>query len=428
MLTVDRGACQRGAGQASRPSAGRVRCRSPERAAVACWPRTSPPISTCRRSTRRSSMAMRSGRATCRARTARLRSARRSWPARRPTRPLAPGEAAVDHDRCPGAARAATRSSCTSGRESDGGRRVDRRARGPRRAEYPAARPRDAGRRGRGHRRHGPASRPTSACWPRSAGRRSRVVRPRVAVVSDRRRAGRARPGARAGPDPQLERGHARGPWRSSRGRGRRSLPIARRRARLRCAGSSRAGSTADVLLVTGGVSAGQRDLVPAALAELGVRRVFHKVRLKPGKPLWFGVGPDARTGTVRTSRHRPLVFGLPGNPVSGLVGFLLFVRPALAVLAGRPRPDAPRTLRGAGWHARSGTAATARPTSRRGWPRVLTRTGGLRRSRSRPSTWSGSADLLDRRRGRRLRRLRRRRSRLCAGRNRRFPPLALQR
>ena len=83
-------------------------------------------------------------------------------------------------------------------------------------------------------------------------------------------------------------------------------------------------GLTADVLLITGGVSAGNRDLVPEALASLGVVRVFHKVRIKPGKPLWFGVGPprDARPGA--------LVFGLPGNPVSGVVGFLLFVRPAL--------------------------------------------------------------------------------------------------
>ncbi len=88
-----------------------------------------------------------------------------------------------------------------------------------------------------------------------------------------------------------------------------------------------------DVLIVTGGVSAGQRDLVPAALAELGVRRIFHKVQLKPGKPLWFGVGP------TRAGRPGTMVFGLPGNPVSSLVVFLLFVRPALARMAGRPGP-----------------------------------------------------------------------------------------
>jgi molybdopterin molybdotransferase len=80
-----------------------------------------------------------------------------------------------------------------------------------------------------------------------------------------------------------------------------------------------------DVTIVCGGVSAGNRDLVPACLMELGVQPVFHKVDVKPGKPLWFGVDP----GTDR------LVFGLPGNPVSGVVSFLLFVKPALDALAG---------------------------------------------------------------------------------------------
>ncbi|MDG3004151.1 molybdopterin molybdotransferase MoeA [Paludisphaera mucosa] len=86
-----------------------------------------------------------------------------------------------------------------------------------------------------------------------------------------------------------------------------------------------------DVVLVIGGVSAGQKDLVPATLRELGVREVFHKVRIKPGKPLWFGVGP------ARSERPPALVFGLPGNPLSGLVNFLIFVAPALDVLDGRP-------------------------------------------------------------------------------------------
>ncbi len=92
-------------------------------------------------------------------------------------------------------------------------------------------------------------------------------------------------------------------------------------------------GLDADLLLITGGVSAGQRDLVPAALEAMGVRTVFHKIRLKPGKPLWFGVGP------ARGERPGTLVFGLPGNPVSGLVGFLLFVRVALAIMAGKSEP-----------------------------------------------------------------------------------------
>jgi len=89
--------------------------------------------------------------------------------------------------------------------------------------------------------------------------------------------------------------------------------------------------ATADLLLITGGVSAGNRDLVPGVLQKLGVEQVFHKVQIKPGKPLWFGVGP-AQTGAAR-----PLVFGLPGNPVSGVVGFLVFVAPAIQALADRP-------------------------------------------------------------------------------------------
>ncbi len=78
------------------------------------------------------------------------------------------------------------------------------------------------------------------------------------------------------------------------------------------------------ILLITGGVSVGDFDYVPAALADAGVERVFHGVSLQPGKPLWFGV----RGGT--------LVFGLPGNPVSALVNAALFVRPALRKLSGR--------------------------------------------------------------------------------------------
>ena len=94
-----------------------------------------------------------------------------------------------------------------------------------------------------------------------------------------------------------------------------------------------------NILLVSGGVSAGQKDLVPDALASVGVCPVFHKVRVKPGKPLWFGVGPE-REGAGPT-----LVFGLPGNPVSGLVSFLLFVRPALAILAGGGPEDDPTPM-----------------------------------------------------------------------------------
>jgi molybdopterin molybdotransferase len=86
-------------------------------------------------------------------------------------------------------------------------------------------------------------------------------------------------------------------------------------------------GLAADVLLLSGGVSAGKFDLVPQVLAELGVEQVFHKVAIRPGKPIWFGV--------KELANRRVLVYGLPGNPVSSLVCFELFVRPAIAKLAG---------------------------------------------------------------------------------------------
>jgi molybdopterin molybdotransferase len=88
-----------------------------------------------------------------------------------------------------------------------------------------------------------------------------------------------------------------------------------------------------DVVVSSGGVSVGPHDYVKPALAELGVREVFWQVRHKPGKPLWFGAAED---GT--------LVFGLPGNPVSSVVCFELFVRAALEAMTGaapRPRPVA---------------------------------------------------------------------------------------
>jgi molybdopterin molybdotransferase len=88
-------------------------------------------------------------------------------------------------------------------------------------------------------------------------------------------------------------------------------------------------GLTADALVTTGGVSVGVYDLVRAAEADLGVEEIFWRVAMQPGKPVAFGV------------RGRTLVFGLPGNPVSSLVGFELFVRPALLAQQGlaEPRP-----------------------------------------------------------------------------------------
>jgi len=87
-------------------------------------------------------------------------------------------------------------------------------------------------------------------------------------------------------------------------------------------------GLEADVLITSGGVSVGRHDLVRAALRELGAVEVFWRVAVKPGKPVAFA------------TRETTLVFGLPGNPVSSLVGFELFVRPALRALQGVAQPQ----------------------------------------------------------------------------------------
>ena len=86
-------------------------------------------------------------------------------------------------------------------------------------------------------------------------------------------------------------------------------------------------GLAADVLVTSGGVSVGPHDLVRRILGELGVEEVFWGIAVKPGKPLAFGV------------RGSTIVFGLPGNPVSSLVGAEVFVRPALLALQGATVP-----------------------------------------------------------------------------------------
>jgi molybdopterin molybdotransferase len=143
-----------------------------------------------------------------------------------------------------------------------------------------------------------------------------------------------------------------------------------------------------DVLLVTGGVSAGQRDLVPSALEESGVRPVFHKVRIKPGKPLWFGIGPP------RGKQAGTLVFGLPGNPASSLVGFLVFVEPAIHVLAGRMsslRVEVSARL--AFEFVHRGDNTTYRPARRLKQPST---SESLETGMVEILDWAGSADLLN--------------------------------
>ncbi|TWU29303.1 molybdopterin molybdotransferase MoeA [Bythopirellula polymerisocia] len=138
-------------------------------------------------------------------------------------------------------------------------------------------------------------------------------------------------------------------------------------------------GLEADVLLITGGVSAGVMDLVPGILTELGVTKVFHKVRMKPGKPLWYGVRELAG--------HRTLVFGLPGNPVSTLVSFVLFVKPSLTALGGAAFEQSP-ALRG---------TLTTSAIHRGGRPTYHPCQLGQAMDASlsvRPLPWRGSADL----------------------------------
>jgi molybdopterin molybdotransferase len=84
-----------------------------------------------------------------------------------------------------------------------------------------------------------------------------------------------------------------------------------------------------DVLVLSGGVSKGKFDFVPSALEFLGVEEIFHQVAQRPGRPMWFGRGPDGQ-----------LVFGLPGNPVSTLICLVRYVLPALhAAMGGSTAP-----------------------------------------------------------------------------------------
>ncbi len=143
-----------------------------------------------------------------------------------------------------------------------------------------------------------------------------------------------------------------------------------------------RSGLQHDLLILTGGVSAGTMDLVPEVLASQGVKTVFHKVTVKPGKPIFFGVAD-------REDDQRCCVFGLPGNPVSSLVGMHLFVSTAVRIMTGSAQHAAGPVRHGAilwGAHQTRGN----RPTY---WP-------GRRCDAQDPRQvealrWNGSSDLL---------------------------------
>jgi molybdopterin molybdotransferase len=159
-----------------------------------------------------------------------------------------------------------------------------------------------------------------------------------------------------------------------------------------------RDGLNADILVLSGGVSAGELDLVPGVLRELGVCEVFHKVDLKPGKPVWFGVldsgarntesGLNDRTESDPTLRppRSALVFGLPGNPVSVMVCFELFVRPAIRQLMGMAPAVEPLLT------AKITEAKNYRSDRPTYWPAWL-EFGGAGAT-VRPVAWLGSPDL----------------------------------
>ena len=136
------------------------------------------------------------------------------------------------------------------------------------------------------------------------------------------------------------------------------------------------AGLRADVLLLTGGVSAGILDLVPQVLREEGVEEILHGVRMKPGKPLFVGV--------LRQSGRQCLVFGLPGNPVSSLACFELFVRPVLERMGGRTSVSSLRALLTRNFTVR-GDRTICQPVQLRLSEGHLT---------AEPLAWNSSADL----------------------------------
>jgi molybdopterin molybdotransferase len=126
-----------------------------------------------------------------------------------------------------------------------------------------------------------------------------------------------------------------------------------------------------DVLIVAGGVSVGRHDHVKGALADLGVEERFWRVALRPGGPTWFGV-------LAREDGRPTFVFGLPGNPVSAMVTFHLFARPALRAMTGLD-PSAARTpaVLATSYRKRPGKAQYLRcrlELTEEGWRAHLTR------------------------------------------------------
>ncbi len=127
----------------------------------------------------------------------------------------------------------------------------------------------------------------------------------------------------------------------------------------------------ADLTVICGGVSVGEHDHVRPCLAELGAEQVFWGISLRPGKPTWFGIAPGGG-----------LVFGLPGNPVSAMVTFILFARPALLAMQGLD-PEAPRASAAfeSDYPKKPGRAHAVRCSLRAGEEGLVARTTGAQGS-----------------------------------------------
>jgi molybdopterin molybdotransferase len=138
-----------------------------------------------------------------------------------------------------------------------------------------------------------------------------------------------------------------------------------------------------DALITTGGVSMGKYDLVGAALETVGVEGLFHRVAIKPGKPLWFG----ARGGVA--------VFALPGNPVSCLVNHELFVAPALRKLGGERVDNGAGAGFAVGLQRGRWTGGAKEPNTREQYLPVLVHAGDDGVARLAPVKWNGSADVV---------------------------------
>ena len=155
-----------------------------------------------------------------------------------------------------------------------------------------------------------------------------------------------------------------------------------------------RAGLEHEILLLSGGVSAGTLDLVPGILKAYGVEQIFHKVKVKPGKPVFFGV-------LARDDGRQCVVFGLPGNPVSSLIGMHLFVSTAIRIMTGTPspRPISMKAVLVAEHHTRGDrpTYWPARMVSLEELPSehpiLVTASAATRLVE--PLPWNGSSDLL---------------------------------